>query len=535
MNTRLAAGLSIFMILAIGCGGGSGSGGQPASQHITSTSPAKGATNVPVTSSIKLTFDVAADSTTCAFQNVLLTWANGTRNVPGTVACDNTAKTLTFTPTFPLAAGVAHTLTMSKNVITKAAATEDWTLAFTTTPTPILYTSNLDLTDGTKIATPYNIWSILPDGTNNTHLTSYTPDTFSVDFSGWSPDYTKITYAAYNQTTMITDIFIMNADGTGMINLTNLSVPSSISSVIWLQDSSKIFFLSGTQQGVFDIYSVKPDGSEMTKLTNYTGSDGVQFISISPDNSKIVYNLYEQAAGVFNLHSMNLDLTGDVQLSNLSANYQMAYPVISSDSTKVYYSSGNATTPTPNNFAIYSVNMDGTGTQTLFSTPAGGSIDNISISPDGTKLLYDLVTSDADPTKMFSDLYALNISDLSTVQITNNTAGNFVGMLSMWSPDSTKFLYSSGVYNPGAGAYNCFVSNSDGSGKVQLTDLAAGKQCGNTTMLWSPDGLSVIIGEATLLPPPSVIDILIEKADGSATTPLTTSPEWGIATMNAWW
>jgi Tol biopolymer transport system component len=100
--------------------------------------------------------------------------------------------------------------------------------------------------------------SLGPCGTNDTH--------------DWSPDGKKI---AYTQSGSIeestTDIWVMNADGTGKTNITK--TPDA-----WEQgpafspDGTKIAF-SGHRDGNYDIWKMGADGSDPTRLTDSPGAE----------------------------------------------------------------------------------------------------------------------------------------------------------------------------------------------------------------------------------------------------------------------
>ena len=86
--------------------------------------------------------------------------------------------------------------------------------------------------DGSRIAlrrntgTPeditYDIFTINPDGTGATNLTN-TPDVREFDPS-WSPDGTKIAFQKKGTGEAFPDIYVMNADGSGIIRLTDDSL-----------------------------------------------------------------------------------------------------------------------------------------------------------------------------------------------------------------------------------------------------------------------------------------------------------------------
>ncbi len=66
------------------------------------------------------------------------------------------------------------------------------------------------------------------------------------------------------------EIYVMNADGSGLTRLTNN--PASDLSPDWSPDSKRIAFTS-TRDGNFEIYVMNADGSAQTPLTNNVADD----------------------------------------------------------------------------------------------------------------------------------------------------------------------------------------------------------------------------------------------------------------------
>ena len=64
------------------------------------------------------------------------------------------------------------------------------------------------------------------DGTTDVRLTSYT-----ADFNGWSPDG-RITFSA--NTTGSDDIYLVNSDGSGIVNLTNTANTNEVRA-LWVK------------------------------------------------------------------------------------------------------------------------------------------------------------------------------------------------------------------------------------------------------------------------------------------------------------
>src|SRR5207248_3000848 len=80
------------------------------------------------------------------------------------------------------------------------------------------------------------------------------------------------------------EIYVMNADGSGQVNLTNNPALDQVPA--WSPDGSKIAFTSG-RDGNDEIYVMNADGSSQVNLTNTPGYDEVPLWS--PDGTKIVF------------------------------------------------------------------------------------------------------------------------------------------------------------------------------------------------------------------------------------------------------
>ncbi len=80
----------------------------------------------------------------------------------------------------------------------------------------------------------------------------------------WSPDGTQIAFLSHYEDGFIDDVHIMNADGseqTQIINELNVQdVPR------WSRDGSKLYF-TADDRGISDIFLVDPDGSSLVNLT----------------------------------------------------------------------------------------------------------------------------------------------------------------------------------------------------------------------------------------------------------------------------
>ena len=113
------------------------------------------------------------------------------------------------------------------------------------------------------------LWRINADGSGKRKLTG-TAGAYAVNGAqgyAWSPDGTKIVFTTGRSVSSIggdTEIFVMNADGSGQRNLTRHT--GADDSAAWSPDARKITFMSN-RDGTFEIYVMNADGSGQRRLT----------------------------------------------------------------------------------------------------------------------------------------------------------------------------------------------------------------------------------------------------------------------------
>ena len=152
-------------------------------------------------------------------------------------------------------------------------------------------------------------------------------------FGAWSPDGSKIAFesGAVNKI----DTWVMNADGSNMINLTNK--PGNYMGAIWSPNGSKIAFEYSKLGEKGNIYIINTDGSNMTNLTNSI-TDNCYFPTWSPDGSKIAFE--SGAVNKIDIWVMNADGSNMINLTNKPGNYLgpvRSGPTWSPDGSKIVF------------------------------------------------------------------------------------------------------------------------------------------------------------------------------------------------------
>lgn len=202
--------------------------------------------------------------------------------------------------------------------------------------------------------------------------------------------------------------------------------------------------------------------------------------------------------------AINADGSGNRRV--ISAEIGLNYPAWSPDGQRlamVGYVSEHT-------WSIYVAGADGSGLRRLTDEPAVWDGDP-DWSPDGTTIVF---------TRTYP-----NRNNRTEIWVTDVDSGTsrwtgLLGMAARWSPDGTRFVYSSG---PTSDA-DIMTARQDGTGEARLTSSASAE----IQPMWSPDGSRI----AYVSNADGDFDIYVMDADGSSPTRLTDnavgdfSPRW---------
>jgi Tol biopolymer transport system component len=313
------------------------------------------------------------------------------------------------------------------------------------------------------------------------------------------------------------EIYVMNADGSSLTNLTNS--PAREFLLDYSPDGRRIAFTSD-RDGNHEIYVMSapepqaqvntaphegsPEacdtcgtgGPSLTNLTNNPGNDWGP--AWSPDGRRITFG--PSRDGNQEIYVMNADGSNQTNLTNNPA--QDWRPTWSPDGSRVAFTSDR-----DGHTRIYVMNADGSGQTSL--TGEGDPADTPTWSPDGRRIVFDSYRDGN------GEIYVMNADGSKQTNLSNNPeedwlyGGQEIYSSPAWSPDGRHIAFSSFRDRNG----EIYIMNTDGSKQTRLTNNSAP----DFLPTWSPDSRRI----AFLSKRDGSYDIYIMNADGSGQTRLT--------------
>ena len=339
----------------------------------------------------------------------------------------------------------------------------------------------------------------------------------------------------------------MNADHTATavyVTVTPTPTPTPVPGI----GAQPIAFVKPAASGGSDIFVVNTDGTNVVNLTNAPGDDTRP--AWSPDGTRLAYTCLIQPDGSLGgpqrICVRNVDGTGLSVLSNSFA--EEFGPAWSHDGKQIAYTSftpgfqsvitvinidagfrfslltfAGAANPdwSPNNStlvfdvvnSIWTLSLVGGGGLRL-TNATGDSLPHY--SPNGSKIVFQS-TRDGQP-----EIYVMNADGSGQTRLTNNPAWDTAPV---WSPDGTKILFTSlrdDVMNP-----SLYVMNADGSNQTRLTTGSWGTWRTNPTpVIYTEEGTTnaAAMTAVTLLRGPfQMVDPYNFSVDGRTRITLFTS------------
>jgi Tol biopolymer transport system component len=286
----------------------------------------------------------------------------------------------------------------------------------------------------------------------------------------WSPDGRKVVFAkrversatACRPTGRCNDeIYVIDADGTGLRRLTRNAVPDG--RPVWSPDGRRIAFLRWRDGPAWDIYVMNADGSGQRKLTSAPGRQAEP--AWSPDGEKIAFTAPAGHLGAADVFVINADGSG---LHNVTDTQTTSFDLSwSPDGQQIAYI--ELRLPEPRS-PLYVVNADGTGKHPLTGTRPVDLGISPSWSPDGRTLAFTGV----------GGIYTVHADGTGLRKLTASRGPNYGPT---WSPDGRQIAFVSERDDPDHRASDIFVMNADGSGQRNLTHTP---NVSEHTVSWAP-------------------------------------------------
>jgi len=284
----------------------------------------------------------------------------------------------------------------------------------------------------------------------------------------WSPDGSKIAFRSYHGGAW--DIYVMNADGSEVRSLSNN--PSVDKLPAWSPDGSQIAFRSNRDRN-WEIYVVNVDASDLRNVTNNPDAD--RRPAWSPDGSQIAFTS-SRGAPPAQLYLVNADGSGERQLTNNPGTV---------DELQTVSLTCPAWSPDGSKIALLAGDLDGVYTNIASVSVATGELKLLTSgvdrygrprwSPDGRQIVFDCEREDN------SDIYVMieATDQLGAWTLRRLTDDLKLDWFPVWSPDGRKIAFQSNR----DGNWEVYVINADGSGLSNLTNNTADDH----GVTWGPD------------------------------------------------
>jgi TolB protein len=233
------------------------------------------------------------------------------------------------------------------------------------------------------------------------------------------------------------EIYIMNGDGSGLVNLTDN--PASDNAPVWSPDGTQLVFESN-RDGNLELYIMNADGSGQTNLTNNPTEDLQP--AWSHDGMQIVFS--SDRDGNHEIYMVNADGSNPTRLTDNPAFDEL--PDWSPDGTQIAF-----TTDRDSNIEVYVMQADGSAPTNLSNSTEEDAFPRW--SPDGTNIAWGHNSGDG------SEVYVMGADGSHPTRLTNMPEG--IGG-QRWSLNGSQIIFDS--------AGDIYVINADGSSPIRLTD-----------------------------------------------------------------
>ena len=274
----------------------------------------------------------------------------------------------------------------------------------------------------------FQIYSMNAGGSGLTRLTA---DPYQNGQPAWSPDGARIAF--WSNRAGNRQIFAMNADGSGVTQLTNDPTADCFRPA-WSPDGTKIAYTrsigssfggGGLQNG--DIWVINADGSGPVQITNEVTGDSQDleawdyWPTWSPDGTKVAFqrtrwrrSCSRWGCGYAPYGPAIVAANADGSSAQVLVGGLM--PAWSPDGTRIAFATEPAVDP--DYYDVFVINLDGSGLTRLTQPVANFKAANYrpAWSPDGTRIVFWSTRDD----NSFGALYVMNADGSGVVKVTRD-------------------------------------------------------------------------------------------------------------------
>lgn len=302
---------------------------------------------------------------------------------------------------------------------------------------------------------------------------------FNINTAQMQTGSNTIVFDRYDSTLNRTKIFVMNADGTNVMELAAGFDPS------WSGNGAKIAYAYGNSEN-YDIWTMNADGSNKTRLTENYRSYAPAW---SPDGSRIAF--VSDHEGGYHVYVINADGSNQQRISVASAGITQEYaPAWSPDSSKVIFLGQKVVNGLSRN-DYYAADLAVASTTQLTNVNAVLEQTPAAVSPDGSQIV-------------FRHQFALRAfstdGSFQSTALTNNSSDEEAD----YAPGGSKIVFRRGNL--------LSVIDADGSNFVNLDVVGSNADWNPTAVIQTPTPTP------TVTPTPQITADLSVQADMSADT-----------------
>jgi Tol biopolymer transport system component len=251
-------------------------------------------------------------------------------------------------------------------------------------------------------------------------------------------------------------VYAMNVDGTGRVRLTHRSAafPAGVEAPEWSPDGSKVLFDGEADDGHTHIFAVNADG---TGLTQITSGDGEEIdASWSPDGTQLAVETQRSPSEPTGIAIVDV-ATGEIRvITENPIGGDDAFPAWSPDGTQIAFNRSRGDQHYPS--AVFVVDVNGRGLQRV--TPRRLDAYRPAWSPDGTQIIFN--TNDTPERIQDAEIYIVASDGSGLRRLTHEE--NASAFRPTWSPDGEWILFTRFAF-PGqlTRSFDIYVMRPDGT------------------------------------------------------------------------